>query len=182
MNRIIILVGASGSGKTSVSYALERRGIQALISHTTRPMRPGECDGKDYHFVTEETLPPDFVEHTHYSGYTYGMTRSEVDRHLPDGHVVIVCERAGAAQIVAAYPEHVVYIWLDISENEMVRRMRQRGDNPDSIRTRMQHARDNGELVPPVCDTHPITILDVSAYSRPEMLAERVVDIAGIAI
>ena len=81
---MIVLVGASASGKTEVTKVLAKKyNIQKFITHTTRPIRVGEENGVDYFFVTkeefEELLKQDFfIEHTLYNGNYYGTSKKEV--------------------------------------------------------------------------------------------------------
>ena len=53
---LILFLGESGSGKTTVQRELEKRGVKKVVTYTTRPLREGEADGVEYHFITEERL------------------------------------------------------------------------------------------------------------------------------
>lgn len=77
---IITIAGPSLSGKTQFSKILqEEHGFQAVVSVTTRPMRQGEVDGVDYHFVTEDEYDKlDFVQKTSFNGYRYGVTKDSI--------------------------------------------------------------------------------------------------------
>ena len=74
---MILLVGASASGKTEIAKYLQAHyGIKKVITHTTRPMRSGERQDVDYHFVSKEQFDQlkkedSFVETTHYNGNEY---------------------------------------------------------------------------------------------------------------
>ena len=89
---MIILVGASASGKTEIAKILARKyGIAKAITHTTRPMRDGEKDGLDYFFVSKEDFQKllaenFFVEMTLYNENYYGCSKSQVS----DNRAVIV--------------------------------------------------------------------------------------------
>lgn len=81
---IVILVGASASGKTTLAKMLEdKAGFERVITYTTRPMREGERDGVDYNFIDKDSfdeLVNDnfFAEHIYYRGWGYG-TAIDVD-------------------------------------------------------------------------------------------------------
>ena len=88
-------------------------GLELSVSATTREPRPGEVDGRDYHFLDREEFDRraregEFLEHATYSGNRYGTLRSEVERRLAEGRsVVLEIEVQGARQVRAAMPESV---------------------------------------------------------------------------
>jgi guanylate kinase len=104
---------------------------------TTRPARPAETDGVDYHFVTEEDFITardrgELAEWARYSGYLYGTPRSQLERHLSAGDDVLLdIEIVGARQVRDAYPEAVMIFILPPSLEELERRLRGRGDTED---------------------------------------------------
>ncbi len=116
---------------------VERRELHFSVSITTRPRRPSEVDGVDYHFVTPEEFSAavergDLAEWAVYSGYQYGTLRSEVDRHLEAGRDVLLdIELVGARQVRSAYPDAVMVYILPPSMEELERRLRGRGDTDD---------------------------------------------------
>lgn len=61
-NKIVVLYGKSASGKDTILQELLKKGFQPIISHTTRPMREGEVDGKDYYFISTKEFLKEFVE------------------------------------------------------------------------------------------------------------------------
>ena len=84
-----MITGPSGVGKGTLIRGLLERvpGLELSVSATTRPPRPGEREGVDYHFMTPEQFKAhvaagDFVEHATYSGNRYGTLRSELERRL----------------------------------------------------------------------------------------------------
>jgi guanylate kinase len=90
-----------------------RRDLELSVSATTRPPRPGEHDGVEYHFLTADeferrVLDGDFVEHADYAGRRYGTLRSELENRVRAGvPVVLEIEVQGARQVRAAMPEAV---------------------------------------------------------------------------
>lgn len=79
---IIAIVGASGSGKTTlVNHIQKTLGIPALVSYTTRPIRPGETDGVEHWFVTEDTMPSrdKMLAYTKFGDYHYWTKLSQLE-------------------------------------------------------------------------------------------------------
>jgi guanylate kinase len=128
------------------------RGLELSVSATTRPPRPGEREGVDYHFLTEVEFDrrlesSDFVEHATYSGYRYGTLRSEVEPRLERGiGVVLEIEVQGARQVRRRMPEAVLVFVAPPSPEDLRRRLEGRGtDSPDQIDRRLTVAREELE-------------------------------------
>jgi guanylate kinase len=111
--RVFVITGPSGVGKgTLIRGLLERVPQLGLsVSATTRPPRPGETQGVDYHFIGPEEFEQrvansEFVEHATYSGRRYGTLRSELEDRLRRGEpVVLEIEVQGARQVRETMPE-----------------------------------------------------------------------------
>ncbi|MFO8069151.1 MAG: AAA family ATPase [Alkalibacterium sp.] len=148
--RLIVLVGPSGSGKTTLGDELSERGLPKLVTTTTRKPRPGETDGIDYYFKKEEELDPDdFVEQTIYNGNLYGLTKAEVREALikfPLVHVSL--DKNGAKALKAVYPEETFVVFVYVSEEEMRKRMKIRGDKEDKIAERIEFSQAINESEP----------------------------------
>jgi guanylate kinase len=121
-------------------------GLELSVSATTRPPRPGEQDGRDYHFLTPEEFEErvrrgEFVEHAVYAGNRYGTLRSELDRDARG--IVLEIDLQGARQVRSALPEaHQVFI-APPSLEELRERLRRRGsDSPEQIGERLALAPD----------------------------------------
>lgn len=151
---IIVLIGASGSGKSTVGHMLEEEGIPQLISFTTREKRIGELYGVDYYFINKETVEgmnSELIsEISEYNGNYYGLFTSEVLDKMNDYEdVYFVTNSDGARQLVEMYPDDVKCFWLSIDIDEMAKRMKKRGDNEKNINSRIAHAMTTGELFGP---------------------------------
>ena len=115
MARVFVITGPSGVGKGTLIRGLMERlpALELSVSATTRPPRPGERDGVDYHFLTPDVFERrvangDFVEHADYAGRRYGTLRSELEARVGAGvPVVLEIEVQGARQVRAAMPEAV---------------------------------------------------------------------------
>ena len=119
------------------------------MSATTRPPRPGEKDGVDYHFLSdaefdERVQRGDFIEHARYSGRRYGTLRSELDRRLDRHHpVVLEIEVQGARQIAQTMPEAVRIFIAPPSEEALRNRLVGRGtDDPEQVEARLRTAHE----------------------------------------
>ena len=98
---MIVLSGASASGKTEVAKMLASKyGITKVITTTTRPMRVGEVDGRDYFFVTKEQFEQmirndEFVEFTIYNGNYYGSTKAQIGENKVVTVLVVMRQKRG---------------------------------------------------------------------------------------
>ncbi len=152
LGTLLIVSGPSGSGKTTLCRRAEADGLTAYsISCTTRPPRPGEQDGVDYHFLTPEVFAAkvaagEFLEHATVHGNSYGTLKADIiDLLLQGKNVVMDIDVQGAASIRAcadaiirrAYAD--VYIHVPAAELETRLRGRQT-DSEDVIRLRLRNA------------------------------------------
>lgn len=138
---LFIVSAPSGAGKSSLVKALlaEVQGIGLSISNTTRKARPGEVDGKDYHFVEQTQFESirdqdGFLEWAHVHGNYYGTSRSWIEKQMEmDNDVLLEIDWQGAAQ-VAKKVEHVVSIFiLPPSMDELEKRLRGRGTDSEEV-------------------------------------------------
>lgn len=146
---LLVLSSPSGAGKTTIAKALlaARDDVGYSVSATTRPPRPGERDGVDYHFLsdtefTRRVEAGDFLEWAEYSGYRYGTLRSEVDRVLASGrHVVLDIDVQGARAIRQRRGDVVSIFILPPSVDELLARLGARGGNgPSDLERRLRRA------------------------------------------
>jgi guanylate kinase len=149
---LIVLSSPSGAGKTTISRMLLDADdeIAMSISATTRPMRRGEHDGKDYRFVEDAEFDQmirdnEFVEWANVFGYRYGTPKSPVKDALREGRDILFdIDWQGARQLEPDFGEHLVTIFLlPPSMGELERRLKARGTDSDNvIADRMRRAAD----------------------------------------
>ena len=131
---VIVVTGPSGAGKgTLIKAVLEQiPDVRPAVSATTRDRRPGEEDGREYHFLTQAEFLDriergEFLEHVQYvSGHRYGTLRSELERIRSDGKVPLLeLETEGALRVRAEVPGAVT-IFISAGVDELERRLRER--------------------------------------------------------
>jgi guanylate kinase len=142
------VTGPSGVGKgTLIKSLLERvPGVQLAVSATTRTARPGEVNGVDYHFLSQDDFDRrvacgEFVEHAVYAGNSYGTLRTELER--PARAIVLEIDLQGARQVRETLPD-AVRIFIEPPSFDVLRdRLATRGsDSPEEIERRLAAARD----------------------------------------
>lgn len=151
---LIILSAPSGAGKTTLArkvlLALGKLGRQAAfsVSYTTRPPRPGEVDGRDYHFVTEQAFSRmvdegQMLEHAQVFGACYGTGRQATLNALAQGQTVFLdIDWQGARQVKRSSPQACTAVFILPPSREALRqRLQGRGqDSAAVIETRMNQA------------------------------------------
>ena len=144
-----MIAAPSGAGKTSLVRALMERepGLRFSISYTTRPPRPTERPGHDYHFVERGEFERmvannEFLEHARVFDNYYGTARGQVEKALAAGQdLILEIDWQGAAQVRGALPECISIFILPPSRPELERRLRGRGtDAEDVIQRRLRDA------------------------------------------
>ncbi|MEM9404254.1 MAG: guanylate kinase [Pseudomonadota bacterium] len=149
VNHLYVLAAPSGAGKTTLVKALVARnpGYRFSISYTTRPIRSTEVDGVDYFFVSQPEFnrlrdSGELLESAIVFGKQYGTSRSQVERHLADGHdVILEIDWQGARQVRTSMPESISVFILPPSREELERRLRGRGtDSDEEVNRRLSEA------------------------------------------
>lgn len=139
---MIVLAGASASGKTEVAKVLARKyGITKIVTTTTRDKRAGEVDGVDYFFVSKEKfekmiLEDKFVEYTLYNGQLYGSTKDQISNDK-----CVVIDPAGLRSYIALNNKDIITFYLEADEVTRHNRMIFRGDSPEKIASRIENDR-----------------------------------------
>ena len=151
VGNLFIVAAPSGGGKTSLTRALLEREptIRLSVSYTTRPPRPGEADGVDYHFVTPERFGAlkdagEFLEDAHVHGNWYGTSAPWLKKQIAAGDdVLLEIDWQGAAQVRKLVPEAVHVFILPPSLDLLRERLLRRGqDDAETIARRLNAARE----------------------------------------
>lgn len=150
--QLFVVSAPSGAGKTSLCRALtdELDNMRHSVSYTTRQPRPGEIDGRDYHFVAidrfrEMIQAGDFAEWAEVHSNFYGTSRRVLDGMRAEGiDVILDIDTQGAKQIREKFQGQAVFIFIMPPSLEILEeRLRNRkSDHESEIRKRMQRARD----------------------------------------
>ncbi len=148
---LYIVSAPSGAGKTSLVAALLTADTQVRksVSYTTRAPRPGEIDGRHYHFVSLETFAEmaaagDFLESAQVHNNRYGTSKRWVGEQLAaDTDIVLEIDWQGAAQVRQLMPAAISIFILPPSFEALLQRLNTRGqDSPEVIATRLSNARE----------------------------------------
>ena len=158
--KLFVVAAPSGAGKTSLVNALlegdER--LELSVSYTTRPARPGEVDGRHYHFTDEQAFQQlidknAFLEHARVFGHRYGTHAVTTISLLEEGRdIILEIDWQGARQVRKVFPScHSIFI-LPPSLDALRNRLGQRGqDSEEVIERRMRESQDEishwGEFV-----------------------------------
>ena len=153
VGRLLIFSGPSGAGKTTVLRGVLEQSevdLRMSISATTRPPRPGEEDGVDYHFLDGDQFQQkrgagEFLEcfEVFGRGYWYGTLKETVSASLEAGQwVVLEIDVQGRAKVVEQYPDAITFFVRPESLEVLEQRLRDRGtENEETIKRRLEVAR-----------------------------------------
>jgi guanylate kinase len=150
---LVIVSSPSGAGKTTLTRRLLAEfgpQLEFSVSYTTRPMRPGEVDGRDYWFVSPETFEQmvenhEFAEYAWVHQNRYGTARAPIDAALEAGRDVIFdVDWQGGRDLSERWPQDSLKIFiLPPDEEALARRLRQRAtDAPEVIERRLRKAKE----------------------------------------
>lgn len=184
---LFIVSAPSGAGKTSLVAALVQQvpGLRISVSHTTRPCRPGEVDGVNYHFVDREQFMASveagrFLEHAEVFGNLYGTSQDWVEAMLAEGQdVILEIDWQGAAQVRRLMPDAVSIFILPPSVEVLAQRLRNRGSDVDDViarrlagaREEMSHYPEFDFLV--INDDFQRALEDLTAIVAAQRLTQR---------
>lgn len=139
--KLYVLSGPSGCGKSTVIHAVMAQypNLQFSVSATTRPMRPGETDGKDYFFVSREQFDEmlqngELLEHAEYVGNCYGTPEKPLQAALDRGiDVLLDIEPQGALQVREKRPDATLLFLAPPSLEALRKRLEGRGDTATEL-------------------------------------------------
>ena len=149
---LFIISAPSGAGKTSLVHALLNINpeIDLSVSYTTRNPRPGERDGKDYHFVSREIFSAmarrgEFLESAEVYGNLYGTSQTWISHEIAKGRdILLEIDWQGAAQVRRMFPECISIFIIPPSMEALEQRLKGRGkDNDEIIARRMEAVRED---------------------------------------
>ncbi|XP_055023714.1 guanylate kinase 1b isoform X2 [Misgurnus anguillicaudatus] len=154
--RPVVLSGPSGAGKSTLLKRLmkEYEGVFGFsVSHTTRNPRPGEEDGKDYHFVTKEKMQEgidqeDFIENAEFSGNMYGTSKSSITDVQAQNLICILDVDIQGVKNIKKTDLNPIYISIQPPSMEILeKRLRDRQtETEESLQKRLEAARIDMEL------------------------------------
>jgi guanylate kinase len=139
--RLFVITAPSGAGKTSLTKALLRDepSLKLSTSYTTRAPRPGEKNGREYHFVDDPTFLAmrergEFLESAEVHGYRYGTAKQVILDAMQRGEdLILEIDWQGARQVRELYPDCVGIFILPPSMEELERRLRERGQDAEAV-------------------------------------------------
>jgi guanylate kinase len=175
--KLIIVTAPSGAGKTTLVKALldSDKSLCVSVSHTTRPKRPKEEDGVNYHFVDEARFHDmlnegAFLESAEVYGHYYGTSQYWVNEKLNSGrHVILEIDWQGAAQVRNLYPDSCSIFILPPSLETLTQRLQERAqDSQETIADRMKQALS---VIEHVCEADYIVVNDDFATALDDMHA-----------
>lgn len=149
---LYIIAAPSGAGKSSLVAALlaEDKQSRLSVSYTTRPPRPGEQDGKDYHFVQREAFVAmrergEFLESAEVYGNLYATSKRWITDTMGGGHdVILEIDWQGARQVKTLFPQSIGIYILPPSLEALKARLEGRGkDTAETIARRLAAAKDD---------------------------------------
>lgn len=126
---MIVLVGESASGKSSIERELVALGFNKIVTYTTRPMRKEDVDGETYHFITEEQfndmIEKDlFAEYASYNGWQYGTAKEDCTNDK-----VVVLTPHGLRQLKKNKDLHIISFYIDVPRRDRLIKILERGDD-----------------------------------------------------
>ena len=126
---MILLVGESASGKSSIERELVALGFNKIVTYTTRPMRKEDVDGETYHFITEEQFNDMveknlFAEHASYNGWQYGTAKED----CTDDKVVVLTPH-GLRQLKKNIDLKIISFYIKVPRRDRLIKILKRGDD-----------------------------------------------------
>ncbi len=147
----MVVSAPSGAGKTSICRDIMKMfpDIVYSVSYTTRPPRPGEVDGRDYRFISDEAFRAgiargDFIEWNEVYGYLYGTSGSDIKELLERNRDIILdLDAKGAVNLKKIFPEGIYIFISPPSLTELKKRLEKRASESNkTLRTRLENARE----------------------------------------
>lgn len=178
---LLVISGPAGSGKgTITSHLLQTGDFAFSVSATTRAPRPGEVDGKSYHFISKEDFKGriargEMLEYTEYCGNYYGTPKKEAEQVLSSGkNLILEIEVEGAENVKKKYPDAVLILLLPPSFSVQEQRLRGRGtETEEKIALRLARAKEE------IHHAHSYDYVVYNQDGRDLEAAEQIISIIG---
>lgn len=143
---IFVFTGPNGAGRRTVAeMSGSTLGMKQVLSYTTRPPRPNETDGQDYHFLNpaqffQAQQNGEFLEITEIDGNLYGIKSRDIESMFQKkGTIYLILNRHGADTLKSLYGEHVVRIFIYADRELVAKRFRDKGYKEEQIAKLMSH-------------------------------------------
>lgn len=166
---MLILVGKIGSGKTTVVNELVQNfGYEKAVTDTTRPKRPGEIEGVDYHFLTKEEFDKNkenglYAETVTYNAtlgeVSYGSKKSLYTLDESSSKKVIILNPFGLKSVLESGVVGSISVYLKLSDDTIRERIKKRGDSTEELERRLITDREDFSDIEEICDF----IIDIDA-------------------
>ncbi|WP_290033088.1 guanylate kinase [Ligilactobacillus cholophilus] len=154
MKHLIILCGASGTGKTTIQqYLKDKYQMPRVITHTTRKKRDNEIDGVDYYFETDKSFDQKhYFESVNYDGKKYGSSQEALqEAWKKSDFATLVVDTPGAISYVKALGNQVTVFHIQVSDlKELKKRLIKRGDNAELVKQRLASKESQRDLNVPI--------------------------------
>lgn len=146
MPHCYLFMGPSGSGKTTLAESFFKP-QQKIISYTTRPARPSEKDGLDYHFISKDQfkamiIANQFAEFDVYDNHYYGIALDSIKQALAKGDCYDPITPPGFFNLYKIFGETIVPVWIDISKETLAQRLGQRATKKELDRRLALYEKD----------------------------------------
>ncbi len=156
---MIVICGMTCSGKTSIQKRLQELGYDKIVTYTTRPKRPSEVEGEDYHYITLEDFESKVangffaeykVYHTVEGDWYYGTANEDLENS--SGHSVIILTPRGLFDILTRYMNLIYSVYIDADLEDIRLRLIKRGDDAKEAERRLAHDIEDFRMVGKLVD------------------------------
>ena len=152
-NKILVIVGASGTGKSKISdYICKKYNIPRIITHTTRAPRYNEINGLDYYFENDKSFEQvQYIERVTYDGYKYGSSYIGLHKAFEKNNIVsIILDTQGARSYVKKLGCEVQILYITVSNFDLLKdRIKNRGDYNEQVISRLSSKDNQRDLTIP---------------------------------